>query len=287
MKKLIPALVLVILVAGTALAESSVWIVKTDSTAIYVGGTIHFLRQSDMPLPPEYDKAYEASDVVVLEADLSQMNSPEVQQAFMAEAAYTDGRTLDSVLSEEAYTKLEEYCTANGIPMSQMNQMKPWMVMMALLSVAQQKLGANQPGVDLIYLQRARDDGKAVKWLESIEAQIDLLTSMGEGYESAFILYNVNEMKMIEEKFDKLMATWRAGDKDALHELLVADAKKNFPELFKTVFVDRNMDWLPKLEDHLATPETEFVLVGTGHLIGEEGVLAHLEELGYEVDKVQ
>ena len=40
---------------------------------------------------------------------------------------------------------------------------------------------------------------------------------------------------------------------------------------------DREAKW--------ATPETEFVLVGAAHLVGDEGVLNLLKKRGYEIEK--
>jgi uncharacterized protein YbaP (TraB family) len=51
------------------------------------------------------------------------------------------------------------------------------------------------------------------------------------------------------------------------------------------MFIDRNLNWLPKIEEYLITPKTEFVMVGTAHLIGEEGIIAQLKKLGYKVEK--
>jgi hypothetical protein len=35
------------------------------------------------------------------------------------------------------------------------------------------------------------------------------------------------------------------------------------------LFFDRNKAWLPRIEGYLNTRETEFVIVGLGHLIGK------------------
>jgi len=49
MKKLIPCLIIGLLLAAPVLSETSVWIAKTDSSVLYIGGTIHLLRTTDLP----------------------------------------------------------------------------------------------------------------------------------------------------------------------------------------------------------------------------------------------
>ena len=287
MKKTIASLVLCLLMAAPALCETSVWIAETDSSVMYLGGTIHILRESDRPFPPEFDRAYNASEILVFEADYDQLKSPEFNQTIMARAVYSDGQTLDRVLSAEAYKKLGEYCATNGLDLTMMNQYKLWMVVISLLTMKLQKMGADQEGLDAFYHGKATTDNKSIKELETIEEQIKVLTTMGDGNESAFILYSIEDLKKASETFEKMVAAWKTGDEKTLLDLIINDIKEKFPELYKMLFVDRNMNWLPIIEEYMLTPETEFVLVGAGHLIGEEGVIAQLKKLGYKVEKLK
>ncbi len=284
MKKTIASLVLCLLMAAPVSGETSVWIARTDSSVMYLGGTIHFLRESDRPLPPEFDRAYQASDILVFETDLSQTNDPAFQAALMDRAFNADGQTLDQVLSVEAYEDLEEYCTGKGVPIASLSQYKPWAAMMSLLAMELQQRGVYQEGVDASYHAKAVADNKDIKELESIEEQIELVTTMADEDESAFVLYGVDELKNLAERFDKLVTAWKTGDAKAMYTMMSADMERKFPELYKRMFVDRNMDWLPAIVECLATPETEFVLVGSGHLVGEDGVINQLETLGYEIE---
>jgi uncharacterized protein YbaP (TraB family) len=60
--------------------------------------------------------------------------------------------------------------------------------------------------------------------------------------------------------------------------------KTDFPALYQLLLVDRNNIWITKIEALLATPETEFVLVGALHLVANEGVISKLQSLGYTVE---
>jgi uncharacterized protein YbaP (TraB family) len=61
--------------------------------------------------------------------------------------------------------------------------------------------------------------------------------------------------------------------------------KTDFPALYRSLVVDRNRAWLPKVEAYLRTHPKELVLVGVAHLVGEDGVVQGLRKRGYSVKK--
>jgi uncharacterized protein YbaP (TraB family) len=88
------------------------------------------------------------------------------------------------------------------------------------------------------------------------------------------------------EVMDDMIAAWRIGDNDALSELFVADMLEQAPEIYDSLLKQRNLNWLPQLEDMLESPEIEFVLVGAAHLVGPDGLLAMLQAKGYQISQL-
>jgi len=250
---------------------------------MYLGGTCHVLRPSDFPLPAEFDRAYADSEVLVFEIDPARMEDPAVAMRLMTESRYTDGRTLKTVLSEEAYAALAEQGKESGLPIEVLNGLKPGMAVMMLTLQELTKIGVTQEGVDMIYAKRAREDDKPLRSLETVEFQIDLITSIGEGLESEFVLYGLKDLHQIGALFDELIRAWRDGDNAALEKFFVDDMRA-FPEVYEALLADRNENWMTKLTPMLATPETEFVLVGAGHLPGPDGLLRAFRAMGCEVE---
>ena len=62
MKKTIWGVIFCLFVSVSAFAESFIWQVQTETSVTYIGGTCHLLRESDYPLPKEFDKAYKNSE---------------------------------------------------------------------------------------------------------------------------------------------------------------------------------------------------------------------------------
>jgi uncharacterized protein YbaP (TraB family) len=277
---------MVLFVCTSALAESSVWKVQKDKSVLYLGATCHILRETDYPLPPEFDKAYMASEIIVFETDIGKLQEPSTQQKLLAQAMYADGSTVDKHLSAQAYGELSAYCKSNSVPLDAFKQFKPSMLIETLTVMELMKLGVTQQGVDLFFYELADKDQKIVEGLETVEEQIDYLVSMADDNEDEFVTYSINDMKTIKQQFEILANAWRKGDAEKLSELMVTELKTKLPKLYKRLVTDRNSKWLPLIDAYMNTPQTEFILVGAGHLVGPEGIIALLKKKGYMIDKL-
>ncbi len=286
MKKLLLGIFIGLILCNHVMAESSVWKVQKDDSVVYIGGTVHLLRQSDYPLPEEYQEAYSASDMLVFEADLGMMNSPETQQKILSKALYLDGSTVEQHLSAETFKKLKEYCEANNIQIAQFQMLKPQIISVMIMTIELSKLGAGNNGVDMFFHQAGKKDNKAMDELETIDFQLDLLFSLTEGREDETIVQMINEANTLTQYFEKMLTSWRKGDVKSIYDLFVEEMKTETPDLYKITFVDRNNNWLPKIEKYFSNQKTEFILVGVGHLVGPDGVIEQLIKKGYKVEKL-
>lgn len=286
MKKVIAGILLVLFACTGAGAESSVWKAQKGTAVIYLGGTCHVLREADFPLPPEFDRAYKASQVVVFETDIGKLQEPATQQRFLAKAMYSDGSTVDKHLSAKAYAALSSFAQTNDIPLQALGRFKPSMLMITLTLLELAKQGVTQQGVDNVYYAQAKADKKALEGLETVDQQIDYIVSMADGNEDAFVDYSIEEMKTLKEQFELLAAAWRTGDAGKLDELMDGELRTQQPQIYKKLIVERNTNWLPVIDAYQKTRQTRFVLVGVAHLVGPDGLIEALRRKGYKVDKL-
>ncbi len=264
-------------------ADTSVWAVSSASNTVYLGGTVHLLRPSDYPLPPEYEQAYQDSSHLVFETDISSMTDLSVQASMLQQLTYSDGRTLRSVLNEEAYTALSNYVASTGMPMMMLESFKPGLLISTLQIIEFQKMGFTPQGVDSYFNTRAIGDGKTLGQLETVQEQIGFLAAMGEGSESEFILMSLEDIDETDEMMEKMIEAWRSGDSRGLSDLFIADMESEAPELYESLLLNRNLNWIPQIEDMLRDSDTEFVLVGAAHLVGNRGLLELLRDKGYQI----
>lgn len=285
-QRVLLTLILLIPVAHAS-ADSAVWVATSGAEKVYLGGTIHLLRPSDYPLPTPFETAYNDSDKLYFETDISGLNDFSVQAKMMQALTYNDERTLKSVLSEEAYVALSAYAAQMGLPLQMMEKFKPGLLITTLQVMEFQKIGFTPQGVDAYFNTRAVGDGKPVGQLESIEEQIGFLANMGAGNESEFVLLSLEDMKEISTSMDEMVDAWRTGNNSKLEKIYVSDMETGYPELYDSLLVDRNKAWMPLIENMFKQEGTEFVLVGAAHLVGDDGLLSALEKKGYKVSRVQ
>lgn len=266
-------------------SQTSVWVISQGDEKVYLGGTIHLLRNSDYPLPAPFEEAYDIADELYFETDLGTINSPAFQQQVMAQLTYQDGRNLSTVLSDEAYTALQSYVNNSGlpIPMPMLESFKPGLLISTLSVLEMQKLGFTPQGVDAYFYTRAVGDGKTRGELETIEEQLTMLSRMGEGYESDYVLYSLADFEQLGSELENIVTHWRNGNTGSLSNDFIGPMREQSEVLYQELLVDRNQNWIPQIERMFEDDDTEFVLVGVAHMLGDDGLLAALKTRGFEV----
>ncbi|WP_299199872.1 TraB/GumN family protein [uncultured Amphritea sp.] len=272
----------------TATAATSVWKVSSGDNVLYVGGTIHVLRQSDYPLPVEFDRAYLRADRLYFETDLEQLHAPEVMQRMQQAVRYPAGISgLDKRVSAALYKRIEKVWAQYGLPPEAMVGLRPSGIVITLTMLNLQQIGVDAQGIDDFYHSRALADAKPVGGLESVDQQIRLLSGMGAGDEEKFMSTSLDELKQSGGLVDGMVDAWRRGNLADLDHLVLEDMRRDSPAEFRQLMVDRNRKWLPQIETMLRDRPVEFVLVGSGHLAGDEGVIHQLQQRGYQVEPLQ
>ena len=271
---------------STAQADSAVWQVSNDRHTLYLGGTIHALRASDYPLPAAFDQAYGQSKLVIFETDLARLALPETQIMMQQALRYPQGDSLKRYISEPLYKKLLARWQSMGLPPQLLESFRPGGIAMTMTMMELRRIGVTAPGIDEFFHQLAVTDSKPVAGLESVEAQVGFLAEMGEGDEIAFLEGSLEELDQSQIYMDELIRAWRTGDQADLERLIIKDMRNELPTLYRALIVQRNNDWLPQIRNMLRTPETELVLVGSGHLVGTDGLLHKLEKLGYRIKQL-
>ena len=64
------------------------------------------------------------------------------------------------------------------------------------------------------------------------------------------------------------------------------EEEKSSPEVYQAVYFDRNMKWLPQIESFMGQKENYLVIVGVGHLVGEDGLVKLLADKGHTVRRM-
>jgi uncharacterized protein YbaP (TraB family) len=280
--KIIVSLFLFLFFCLPVFSQSSVWVIEKNNSKIYLGGSVHVLRDADYPLPKEFDIAFNDSEILVLETNLDDTSKQKMGKELIGLTLYPNNKTLQTELSKDVYEELSAFCKARNIPLERFHGYKPIMIILTLLRVTLHEIGASSTGVDKYYNNKAVELEKTVLGLESYDEQLHLMAGMGRENYNSFVRYSLKDFNDTGEKFEALISDWRSGESSMMIEQ-INDYKLYFPVLYNSLMVERNKKWIPQIESYFNSKETEFVLFGAMHLYGEDGVLQLLENKGYTI----
>ena len=259
------------------------WEVTGASNIVYLLGSIHVLRPTNYPLAAPLEAAFSNSPIAVFETEMDKMEQPETQQKLMSKALLPPGQTLAGELSPEIYASFSNHVVAAGFPLSVFERFKPSMAAVTLAMLEMRKLGLDpRYGVDQHFYQLAREDGKQMVPLETIDFQISLITDFSRSEDDELMKSTLEDIDNTRKLLGEMVEAWQTGDAAAMERLLNT-ARTEAPEIFKRLVTDRNRRWVPKIEELLRSGTNAVVIVGAGHLVGRDGVVELLKKDGFRV----
>lgn len=265
------------------------WKVSDADNSVYLLGSFHLLKPDDYPLSKDVDAAFADAESLVFEMTPEEMSSPALGMQMGQAALRTDGTQLDSELPASTIALLGAWLSANGLTQEVVQTLEPWYVGLMITITEMAKLGLDPKlGLDAHLAALATEAGKPTAGLETGAQQIAFLDGMSKEEQLQFLAEALSESKDAKEETGKLHAAWRAGKADALWQDMGMQMKKEYPNLYKRINVERNDAWVPKIEKRLreSGKDDTLVVVGALHLLGPDGVVEKLRAKGYGIERV-
>jgi uncharacterized protein YbaP (TraB family) len=270
---------------GAAAAQSFVWKATRGGSVVYIAGSIHMLTPDAYPLHPAFERAFTESDLLVEEVDLAEMLGPEVQMKTLMRGMLPAGTTLDKVLAPATLALLTKAATDVGAPMEALQRLKPWMIALTIEGLELRKSGFDpELGLDMRFYNMARKGGKTVQGLETVDYQISRFDDMTFEQQDRLLAEALKEMHTEKSSVTRLTDAWKTGDAAGVERIVLADLKAD-PFLYQRLLVERNKNWLPKIEALFTRKTPALVLVGAAHLVGPDGLVAMLKAKGYTLEQ--
>jgi uncharacterized protein YbaP (TraB family) len=283
---LVAAIAVVVATHASAASRNFIWKVSGRQGAIYLVGSVHMLTKDYYPLNPALDKAFKDSDLLVEEADLGEMLAPTSQLALLQTGMLPSDQSLDKVLSQSTYEQVSKRMNDLGLPIEPLRQFKPWALAIMLLGLEWQKAGFDPNlGLDKHFYDRAQNEGKAVQGLETLAYQLSRFDGMTMAQQDRLLADTIKGLDTEMGNVNKLADAWKAGDAPTVERIVLADLKDD-PVMYQRLLVERNQNWLPKLEALFSRSGRAFVVVGAAHLVGPDGLLSVLKAKGYAVEQL-
>lgn len=290
MRRILAGLVLVLAsgaaIAGDAAHPVTLWRVAGEANSVYLLGSIHLLREQDLPLPSVIDEAYADADIIVMELDMDDMDPVYAQAAFNRAGVRTDGTTLQDLMGASAYAEAEEIAAELDIPLDMLAQSEPWLAALTVELMMLYRIGFDPTlGVEMAVMQRATSDGKPIEGLETVDEQLSFLDGLPLEAQREMLLQTLAEGASLSETIDELIHAWHHGDIAALEEGLLESVGEQ--DAFTEALIhDRNRRWAATIAEWLDDEQDYLVVVGALHLVGDLGVPSLLDKRGFGIHQL-
>lgn len=272
-----------------------------DGQQLWLLGTIHVGDARTDDLPQQIYDALRSADSLAVEYDINAFleqvtNDPATQSALAEIYYYQDGTGAVDHLTPESYEQALIQLTASGSYTSSIPYMRP-VFLASLLEEFYLEQGyhlSTDNGVDARLLTLASIMDKNVISIESGLTQLQLLASLSDEAQQLLLDSTLeNGLVGYNSEINTLYELWCKGDAEALLPLLFADdesateeVRSYWQEYDQALITGRNATMLKVAIECLESKETVFYAVGIAHLLGENGLVAQLEDAGYTVQQV-
>lgn len=258
----------------------ALWELHGKHNTVYLLGSIHVLRPADYPLAPVVLEAYANSKALLMEVNLEEMSSAQVQGEMLASATLSDGKTLTDVLGATRYGRAATLAHEVGVELSLFDQFAPWFAAEAISQLQLSQLGFRpESGVEMYFMDKAQKDGKSVAGLETVHDQISLFQNMPLDTQADYLLTSLEQAHDLPKDVDSMVRAWQRGDTPWFETQMKSEFGRD-SRLYQSVLGARNRKWVPKIEALLNDDKNYLVIVGTGHLVGQGSVIDLLKKDG-------
>lgn len=264
----------------------------------YVFGTHHVAPASMLDSIPGFNQAITSCDAVYGEVEKEGLIGAETQQKMLAMITAPADSTLSTVLDAKTIAAIDSIFKdfSGGMAgAAQLEPMKPAFVETQLALIATMKLFPNfNPAeqIDISIQTRATQLGKPTGGFESADFQLDLLYGASISQQARDLTKTVTNFHKTQQSSLTLADSYKHQDLNALYSAMMKelDEEDYSPEekkaRFEKIFTSRNKNWVKKLIT-LMPQQSILVVVGSGHLPGNDGVIDLLKREGYTVEPMK
>jgi uncharacterized protein len=201
---------------------------------------------------------------------------------------------LQAVVPAPLYERVLAAFAQSGVPSAAIERLKPWAVSVQLSVLDRMITLALKKPIDVILFNRAQKSGKEAGGIETAAEQLSLFDTLKLSEQIELLRQAVDlRDRMIKEKRDlleEMMVAYVKGADQELLDLIHEGVDEKDPlsaKLMKRMFTDRNKSMTERIVKKVGPSPTKihFFAVGSGHLIGDDGIVARLRKQGFEVTR--
>lgn len=266
----------------------ALFVARDADSTMYLFGTMHLRRPGGEWGGPIARAGIAEASEVWTELEISPEVEAQGQSLAVQYGLAEPGRPLSSYFSAEENARIAAVAQRYGIQAAQLEQFRPWLAGLTFSILPMMQAGYDpNAGADRLIDAYGDANGKTMRWFETAEQQIQWLAGFSDDIQRQMLLEAVDEAETGAELMNQMATAWETGDLATLERLVVTDMRDEYPEFYQVLLADRNDRWVETLTQELNGSGVDFVAVGAGHMLGEDGVVAQLRARGFTVERVE
>jgi len=270
--------------AGAAAAAPPMWRIQGPKAEVVLFGSVHMLSDQAQWITPELEAALGAAEQVWFEIPVDPDTQRRASLAANRRGWLPQNVRLTDQLDPEGREHMARAAARLSLDLDLLDRVRPWYaeVLIGLADLhyrgARTSLGVEER------LQPLVPPGASRHAFETPEQQVAMLADRPLADQAAMLLHTLRRLEAEPDGFTRLQTAWLEGDVAWLDQEAVAPLQRLAPRLYRRLVVDRNRRWTARIERLLNGSERVFIVVGVGHLVGEDGVPAMLRRRGFVVE---
>ncbi|MGQ0673586.1 MAG: TraB/GumN family protein [Hyphomicrobium sp.] len=282
--------------AATENTGAVLWKIERDKLPpSHLFGTMHTTDKRITQMPPKSRAALDRASTVVVEvADLSPAAGATALSEAMRFAVFTDGNSLEKLVSAEEFAKVTEAVVKAGLPAETARLLKPWIVSMLMSAAACEKkrIEKGDQVLDMRIAETAKRRKVPLIGLETAQSQLEALAAVPESQQVDLLRSSLPYASRTQDLAETVTQLYLKRNIGAAWPFQLALARKAgiasdaFSGFQQQIVNGRNARMRDNSLPHLAKGGA-FIAVGALHLPGKTGLVTLFREAGYKVTAVE
>lgn len=273
---------------ATDTIHPALFVARDADSTIYLFGTVHVRRPGAAWGGPEAQAALAEADELWTELEMNAEADARAAQDVARLGIAAADKPLSSYLSEAQNARLTAALATLGAPPNAVEHMRPWFagLMLSIMPIMRAGYDPNA-GVDRQIDAAADAAGKRARWFETSAQQLAFFNDLSDDLQVEMLMEAVDASGESAAELANMETAWERGDLRTLERAVIDETRATYPELYDVLFVRRNRAWTNTLMQEMEGSGVDFVAVGAGHLLGDDGLVEMLRDRGVRVTRVR
>jgi uncharacterized protein YbaP (TraB family) len=268
--------------------RSMMWQIKSGKNTAYVLGSVHVGIKEFYPLPKELEDAFRISDKLLLEVDPTKVDPQDNLLFLAAYGMYGGDDTLWKHVDDNTAARLRTFLAVYNVPSEPFGKLKPFMAAFEIDAISSSKSSVQAQsdlGIDWHFFNEAKGKKKIVG-LETTEFHWQIFADQSDDVQVQFLNATLDRLETKHNYLGDVLGLWMKGDEKQIDRVL-SEIDREPIKLQRQLREGRNPKMVEALEKCLTSGERCFMVVGTAHVVGKEGIVSTLKRKGYLTKQVK